>query len=365
MSEFNLIQKHFTRPTRLTDLGVGDDAALVRVAAGMQLAISTDMSVAGTHFLHDCAPYDIGWKALAVNVSDMAAMGAQAKWVTLAIALPEILPSPSQGEGEDGCQRTEIHSTPTPASTPTLALPPKEGGKITEAWLAEFSHGFFACADAFDIDLIGGDTTRGPLNISVTIMGEVSTGKALRRDGAKVGDDIWVSGTLGNAALALAVLQKRYEIDKNWQGINLEEHELEKWLHCLNRPQPRAALGLALQGIATSCIDVSDGLLADLGHILTASNLGAEIDLEKLPVSLYNLNHLHEAAIQHCVLAGGDDYELCFTAPPSQRAHIEMIAKQQNILLTNITSTRMDTSLQVMYQNIPLTLLKQGFDHFA
>jgi thiamine-monophosphate kinase len=327
MSEFNIIQKYFTRPTRHADLGVGDDAALIKVATGMQLAISSDMLVAGTHFFHDCAAYDIGWKALAVNVSDMAAMGAQAKWATLAIALPE----------------------------------------VNEDWLAGFSEGFFDCADAFNIDLIGGDTTRGPLNISVTIMGEVPIGEALRRDGAKVGDDIWVSGTLGDAALALTILQNKYKIDVNWQ-----EDELEKWLSSLNRPRPRASLGLALRGIASSSIDVSDGLLADLGHILKASNLSAQVHLEKLPVSLYNLNHLHEAEIQQCVLAGGDDYELCFTAPPSQRTAIEAFAKQQNLLITCIGSTsdstsasRIDTGLQAMYQNTPLNLLKQGFDHFG
>ena len=322
-SEFNLIKQHFTRPVHHTDVSVGDDAALIRVGAGMQLAISSDMLVAGTHFLHITAPYDIGWKALAVNVSDMAAMGAQAKWATLAIALPPALANDA-------------------------------------LWMSAFSEGFFACANAFNIDLIGGDTTRGPLNISVTIMGEVPLDQALRRDGAQIGDDIWVSGTLGNAALGLGILQKRYLMDTNWQ-----EDELAKWLPCLNRPQPRAALGLALRGIATSCIDISDGLLADLGHILKASNCGAEIYLEQLPVSLYHFNHLHEPNIQQCVLAGGDDYELCFTAPSNARSLIEALSKQQNLLLSCIGSTRMAIGLQVMFQNKSLTLLKQGFDHFG
>lgn len=319
-SEFNLIQQYFTRPSPQADLGVGDDAALIRVAEAMQLAISSDMLVAGTHFFHDAASYDIGWKALAVNVSDMAAMGANPKWATLAFSLPE----------------------------------------VNEAWLAEFSRGFFACADAFNIDLIGGDTTRGPLNISVTIMGEVPIGQALRRDGAQVGDDIWVSGTLGDAALALAVLQNCYPIHKKWP-----EDELEKWLQRLLKPQPRAMLGLALRGIASSCIDISDGLLADLGHILKASNCGAEIHLEQLPVSLYHFNHLHEPIIQQCVLAGGDDYELCFTAPTNARSLIEALGKQQNLLLSCVGSTRMAIGSQVMYQNKSLTLLKQGFDHFG
>ena len=315
-SEFNLIKKYFTRACKHTDLGVGDDAALLTVADGMQLVVSTDMSVAGTHFFADAAPYDIGWKALAVNVSDMAAMGAQAKWATLAIALPS----------------------------------------VDEAWLAEFSKGFFACADKFGVDLIGGDTTRGPLNISVTIMGEVPTGKALRRDGAQAGDDIWVSGSLGDAALGLAHLQGK---------IALGSDALEASMHALHRPLPRTAPGLALRGIATSCIDISDGLLADLGHILSASNLGAEVHLEKLPVSLYHLNHLHEPATQQCVLAGGDDYELCFTAPPDKREEIEFIGKQHNILLTCIAATLMDTGLQAMYKNTALKLNSKGFDHFG
>ena len=192
-SEFNLIQQYFTRPSPQADLGVGDDAALVRVSKGNQLVISTDMSVAGTHFLHDCAPYNIGWKALAVNVSDMAAMGAQPKWATLAIALPE----------------------------------------VNKPWLAEFSRGFFACADAFNIDLIGGDTTRGPLNICVQIMGEVPTGKALRRDGAKLNDEIWVSGSLGMAAYALAVLQSK---DSDFEHIGYVE--LENLRAFLEKPLP-------------------------------------------------------------------------------------------------------------------------------
>ena len=191
-------------------------------------------------------------------------------------------------------------------------------------------------------------------------MGEVPIGQSLRRDGAQLGDDIWVSGTLGDAALALALLQKRYRLD-----VNLQDNELEKWVQSLNRPQPRAELGLALRGIATSCIDISDGLLADLGHILQASNLGAQIDVENLPMSPYNFNHLHEPAIQQYVLAGGDDYELCFTAPPAQRTAIENIAKTLQLQITRIASTRIDIGLQTTYKNTELKLLKQGFNHFS
>ena len=314
--EFNLIKQYFTAPTRHTSLGIGDDAALISMGAGMQLAISSDMLVASTHFFHDAAPYDIGWKALAVNVSDMAAMGAQAKWATLAIALPE----------------------------------------INVTWLAEFSRGLFACANTFNIDLIGGDTTRGPLNISVTIMGEVPTGQALRRDGAQAGDDIWVSGQLGSAALGLAHLQGK---------THVSEDTLPACLNTLLTPTPRAALGLALRGIATSCIDVSDGLLADLGHILKASNCGAKIDLEKIPCIDLLKNNLDNSEFQTYILAGGDDYELCFTAPPSKREAIHLLSKQENISITRIASTRIGIGLQASYKNNQITLLKQGFDHFA
>ena len=333
-SEFKLIQQYFTRPTRHTALGVGDDAALINLTQGMQLTISTDMLVAGTHFFHDAAPYSIGWKSLAVNISDMAAMGAQAKWATLAIALPNFSANSTFVTAE------ELHITPD--------------------WLSEFSKGFFDCADAFNVDLIGGDTTRGPLNISVTIMGEVPIGQALRRDGAQLDDDIWVSGTLGDAAMALAILQNRYAVDKNWP-----DNELQKWMLSLHKPHPRAALGSALRGIATSCIDVSDGLIADLGHLLTASNLGAEITLERLPMSLYNLNYLDDTVVQQCVLAGGDDYELCFSAPKSAREQIIALGIKLDLQITHIGSTHADIGLQAMYKNTEIKLIKQGFDHFA
>ncbi len=314
--EFNLINQYFTVPTRHTSLGIGDDAALISMGAGMQLAISSDMLVAGTHFFHDAAPYDVGWKALAVNISDMAAMGAQAKWATLAIALPE----------------------------------------VNEAWLREFSRGFFACSAEFNIDLIGGDTTRGPLNISVTIMGEVPTGQAIKRCGAQVGDDIWVSGRLGSAALGLAHLQGK---------THVPEDTLPACLNTLHTPTPRAALGLALRSIATSCIDVSDGLLADLGHILKASHCGATLDLEKIPCIEYFKNDLDNAETQQMLLAGGDDYELCFTAPKSKCEEINLLSKQLNLVITCIASTRTDIGLQAYYKKNQITLLKQGFDHFG
>ena len=321
MSEFDLIAKYFSQHTVNTDLGIGDDAALIRISADHQLAVSTDTLVAGTHFFHETAPYDIGWKSLAVNVSDMAAMGAMPKWATLAIALP-------------------------------LA---------EETWIAEFSRGFFACASLFGIDLIGGDTTKGPLNINVNIMGEVATGKALRRSGAKVGDDIWVSGTIGDAALGLAHAQNKLH-----SKFNLDDGYVEYCLNRLHRPQPRIRLGLALLEFAHSAIDVSDGLLSDLGHILKASNVGAEIHLNKLPCSLFASKHLHEKQIQQCILAGGDDYELCFTAPCNLRDKIQTISTDLHLPLTLIGNIHADSSVVVLDENkLAITIDKTGYDHFA
>jgi thiamine-monophosphate kinase len=323
-TEFNLIKQYFTRPTAQTALGIGDDAALIQTSTDHQLAISSDMSVVGTHFFQNTAPYDIGWKSLAVNVSDLAAMGANPKWATLAIALPEINPD----------------------------------------WLSAFSAGFFDCADAFNIDLIGGDTTRGPLNISITIMGEVPMGKALTRRGAQLGDDIWVSGYLGHAALGLAHLQLK---------IKLPDEIRDTAIAALHQPQPCVALGLALRDVANSCIDISDGLLADLSHILKASRanltgneaMGATLQLEKISCSATLQNRLQEPIIQQAILAGGDDYELCFTASSNQRKTIAAIAKQLAINLTRIGEINESGNLTVQFeqQNINITTL--GYDHFA
>lgn len=318
--EFNLIQQYFTRPTRHTDLSVGDDAALLHVKRGHQLAISTDMLVTGTHFFANAAPYAIGWKSLAVNVSDMAAMGALPKWTMLALALPE----------------------------------------INHAWLSEFSRGFFACADAFEVDLIGGDTTRGPLNVSVTIMGLCEKNHALKRSGAKPEDDVWVSGFLGCAALGLAHLQKK---------MVLEEKLQEPALKALHTPAPRVALGLALKNIAHSCIDISDGLLADLGHILKASQLDAHLKLETIPVLPTLQTRMQEPIIQQAILAGGEDYELCFTAPKNQRAAIASLSQELCIPLTLIGKTTAQKnaapSAHVLYHDQEVFFNTQGFDHFA
>lgn len=287
MSEFSLIKRYFTRATPGAILGVGDDAAMVQVGNGMELAISTDMLVSGTHFFADADPYMLGHKALAVNISDMAAMGAQPRWATLALSLPN----------ED------------------------------EKWLAQFSAGFFSLADQFNVELIGGDTTRGPLNLCITILGEVPQGKALRRDGAQVGDEIWVSGSIGDAALVLAYMQGK---------LQLSEAVIKAAAPALHQPQPRVSLGLALRGLAHSAIDISDGLLADLGHILERSKVGAELQFASLPASLHLQPYLAEAAGRQCLLAGGDDYELCFTASASRHAEIMQLATQLALPLTNI-----------------------------
>lgn len=317
MSEFDLIRQHFTRPTHQTNLSVGDDAALISVAAGMELAISADMLVAGTHFFADADPYKLGWKSLAVNVSDMAAMGANPKWATLAIALPE----------------------------------------VNDPWLTEFSRGFFACAETFNVDLIGGDTTRGPLTISVQIMGEVPIGLAIKRSGAKVGDEIWVSGTLGDAAMALAVIQQRFELSAT------EFHEIVNALHM---PLPRVSLGLALHGLANSAVDISDGLLADLGHILKASKNGAHVFLNRLPISDTIGRNYQLDQVKNMILAGGDDYELCFTAPTEKHAEIAILSKILNLPLSCIGQITADTNLVVHGCNDEILDIKEtGFDHFS
>ena len=317
MSEFGLIQRYFTRATPGAVLGVGDDAALLHIANGMELAVSTDMLVSGTHFFDDADPYLLGHKALAVNISDMAAMGAQPRWATLSLSLPS----------------------------------------ENQAWLERFSAGFFALADQYKVELVGGDTTHGPLNVSVTIMGEVPQGKALRRDGTQAGDEIWVSGKLGDAAIALAHLQGK---------LTLDENSFNACAIHLHRPMPRVELGLALRGLAHSAIDISDGLLADLGHILERSHVAAEIQFEALPVSTHLQPYLAQDLGKRCVLAGGDDYELCFTAGATRHTDIEKISKQLNLPLTCIGRIQAGTGCIVRAADgKEMTIKETGYDHFA
>ncbi len=322
--EFSLIARHFTRPTTHTILGVGDDAAIVRATPGMDLLVSTDMLVEGTHFLADTDPVALGWKTLAVNVSDLAAMGAQPRWVLLAAALPAVRAA-------------------------------------DEAWLAAFACGFFDCAAAFDIDVIGGDTTRGPLNFSVTIFGEAPAGRALRRSGAQTGDEIWISGTPGLAALGLAHRQGR---------CTLAEPTRQTCLAALEHPQPRLALGrtLAEYQWATAAIDVSDGLLADLGHILESSRMAARLAFAQLPAAALHCGVDTQLA-QDCLLAGGDDYELLFTASPARHADIAALATAELSLSCIGKIMHADTSdaaielIDAAGAIIPCP--RRGYDHFA
>lgn len=316
-SEFDLIAQYFTRPAKRTVLGVGDDAALVRVGEGKELVVAADMLLAGRHFFHEDEAFGVGHKSLAVNLSDLAAMGATPRWALLSIALPE----------------------------------------VDERWLKQFSQGLYALADEHGVALIGGDTTKGPLTISVTIMGEVARGAALRRSGAKAGDDIWVSGTLGDAALALAHLKR---------GIGLAPHDAAALLPRLHVPAPRVKLGQKLLGLAHSAIDISDGLLADLGHILEASKVGAELDVDALPVSPALRGYLEHETARQAVLAGGDDYELCFTAAQKRRSEIEALSRRMKLNLTRVGSITRKKGLALHdAQGRPVTWEHKGFDHFA
>jgi thiamine-monophosphate kinase len=316
-SEFDLIARHFTRATPGAVLGVGDDCALLAPTPGMQLAVSSDMLLEGRHFSPQDSPAGLGHKSLAVNLSDLAAMGAAPRWATLAIALPE----------------------------------------ANDAWLTAFAHGFFRMADMHGIELVGGDTTRGTLTISITVIGEIPPGQALRRDGAAAGDDVWVSGVIGSAALALAYRQGR---------LFMEQIDAARVLPALYLPTPRVALGIALRGIATSAIDISDGLLGDLGHILQRSQVGAALEFAALPTLPVVQGYLHEAVARDCVLAGGDDYELCFTAPENKRDAVQSAAESAGVAVTRVGRITAETPLIVRdADGQPLPFERTGHDHFA
>ena len=328
LSEFSLIDRFFAgrarANTRRAVLGIGDDCALIAPPAGEMLAISTDMLVEGRHFLPDVDPNALGHKTLAVNLSDLAAMGAAPIGFTLAFALP----------------------------------------KPREDWLAAFSAGLFELADRYGCELIGGDTTAGPLNLCVTVFGSVPKDAALRRDAAQPGDDIWVSGTPGDARAGLGVLRGEWQADAADAAV---------FRRALERPEPRVALGLALRGVAHAALDVSDGLAGDLLHILERSNTGARVDVDALPRSAA-LARLPLAVQRQCSLAGGDDYELCFTAPPGARDAVEAAAQQAGVRATRIgTITSIDPADPARAKpsiawhdgsGAPLNLTLQGFDHF-
>ena len=324
MGEFDLIARYFTRPVQRAALGVGDDCALLAPAPGMQVAISTDMLVEGRHFLAGTDPERLGHKALAVNLSDLAACGARPLGFTLALALPS----------------------------------------VQEAWLASFSRGLLALADAHGCELVGGDTTQGPLNICITVFGEVPAGQALLRSGAQPGDDIYVSGTLGDARLALEALQGR---------IALAPEVLAAARLRLEAPTPRVALGLALRGLASSALDVSDGLLGDFGHILRASGVGACIDtsitLKLIAASAYPISaggQFDSELLHQCTLAGGDDYELVFTAPAGRRAEVAAAAQASGTPVTRIGMVEAAPGLRLVdAEGRALAQRYASFDHFA
>ncbi|RFU45795.1 thiamine-phosphate kinase [Paraburkholderia sp. DHOC27] len=327
LSEFSLIDQFFARRAAKArtiangTLGIGDDCALLAPLPGEMLAISTDMLVEGRHFFPDIDPHALGHKALAVNLSDLAAMGAKPQAFTLAFALPQ----------------------------------------ASETWLSGFSAGLFELAERFDCALIGGDTTAGPLNLCLTVFGSVPPKVALRRDAAKDGDDIWISGTLGDARAGLGVLRREWTADAT---------DTATFRRALERPEPRVALGLALRGIAHAALDLSDGLAGDLLHILERSGMHAIVDIEAIPRSAA-LRRLDPQIQQRCTLAGGDDYELCFTAPSTARAAVEAAGRAVDIPVTRIGTIAARQSATerpaISWRDAggnPLSLSLQGFDHF-
>ena len=315
LGEFDLIAKYFTRRVKRAALGVGDDCALFATSPGMQLAVSSDMLVEGRHFLSTVAPERLGHKALAVNLSDLAACGARPIGFTLALAMP----------------------------------------RVDERFLEGFARGLLALADEHDCELIGGDTTQGPLNLCITVFGELPTGQALLRSGAQAGDDLYVSGTLGDARAALEVFRGNLSVD----GAAFETLR-----HAMERPQPRLALGQALRGVATSAIDVSDGLLGDLGHILRRSHVGATLEVDALPRSAV-LRTLTGELQREFALAGGDDYELVFSAPPGRAAEVTSAANASGVGVTRIGRLDAEPGLRLIDANGAAVANGFGsFDHF-
>jgi thiamine-monophosphate kinase len=316
LTEFDIIERYFTPRTSHTVLAGGDDAAIIAVGPGMQLAISTDALIAGQHFFEDAEPYGIGYKAMAANLSDMAAMGANPRWATLALSMP----------------------------------------KVHERWIEDFARGFLDLASDYGVDLIGGDTTRGPLMMCVQIMGQLPAGKALRRSGAAVGDDIWVSGTVGDAALALAHLRGDFRLHAN---------DLDYAVKRLSQPQPRVLLGQRLIDVASSAIDISDGLAQDVRHIAKQSGMRAVIEWESVPLSSVGVRYREHPLVRQAALAGGDDYELAFTAPPGSRTRVGSVAGELGIALTRVGNMAAGEGIVVRDRNgQPIPLTELGFEHF-
>jgi len=320
MGEFDLIARYFTRPARRAVMGVGDDCALWQLQIGMQLAVSSDMLVEGRHFLSTVSPQRLGHKALAVNLSDLAACGARPFAFTLALSLP----------------------------------------RIEEIWLQGFSKGMLALADQYQCELIGGDTTQGPLNICITVLGEVPPGDAMMRSGAQIGDDIYVSGQVGDARLALEAFRGNVKLDaEDFDATRLR----------MEQPAPRVALGQALRGIANACIDISDGLIGDLGHLLKASAVGAVVTTDWISDSAAvspALQSLPMSKRLDMALAGGDDYELLFTAAPDQAHAVQEAANDCDIAVTCIGRISAAQGLQVLDSHgMPISRRFASFDHFS
>ncbi len=315
LGEFELIERYFSRPARRAVLGGGDDCALLAVQPGMQLAVSTDMLLEGRHFLATVAPERLGHKALAVNLSDLAACGARPLAFTLALALPA----------------------------------------VDEIFLGGFARGLLALAERHDCELVGGDTTRGPLAICISVFGEVPDGQALLRSGARAGDDLYVSGHLGDARLSLEAFRGRVDLDG--QAFTLVRDAMEV-------PEPRVALGLALRGVASSAIDISDGLLGDLGHILERSGVGASVEIDRVPRSAA-LRTQPPRLQRLCSLAGGDDYELVFSAPPERAAAVAAAAREAGVAVTCIGRIEGVTGLRLLESSgAPVAHDFGSFDHF-
>jgi thiamine-monophosphate kinase len=315
LGEFELIERYFTRPARRAVLGVGDDCAVLAPTPGMQWCVSSDMLVEGRHFLSSVAPQRLGHKALAVNLSDLAACGAEPLACTLALALP----------------------------------------RADEVFLQGFAEGLWALAERHGIELVGGDTTAGPLNICITVIGQVPAGQALLRSGARAGDQLWVSGTLGDARAALEVFRGTLEVPGAAFTTLRRAMEL---------PEPRVALGQRLRGVASSAIDVSDGLLGDLGHVLRRSAVGARLDVDMLPRSA-QLAALPPAVQLECLLHGGDDYELLFTAAPARREAVLGAAREAGVPVSCIGRIKADPGLVVTDgRGQALAVERGGFDHF-
>ena len=318
MDEFQLIRRYFTRAggsANSVELGIGDDCALLTVPAGQQLAVSIDTVVAGVHFPVDTPARHVATRALCTALSDLAAMGAQPLWITLALTLP----------------------------------------KAEATWLADFSHGLFDVMDEFNLALVGGDTTKGPLTVSIQVHGALPYGQALRRSGARAGDSVYVTGTLGDGAAALALIR---------QQLTVSPAATDYLLRRFYRPQPQIIQGQKLLDIASSCIDISDGLLADLGHVCAASGVGAQIDVSRLPIADGWRLSVGSRQGEEWALTGGDDYQLCFTVPQERQAQVNDLVTNAQLDATAIGTIKAEPGITLVKDGATLVAESKGYNHF-